>query len=279
MMPPPPPAPVKASVHISAFNHGAFIAQALDSVLAQDVAFPYEIVIGDDSSTDDTAAIASSYVARFPGRVRLLAHPRNVGIYENDQRILAACRGEYVAWLESDDYWTDPRKLQRQVALLDAHPEVSACFHRARAEGVPPPTWHGAPPVVRSRYTLDHLLAEGYFIPSCTMMFRRALVAVPAGWTREATFLERTYAARLAAAGPIAYLDESLAAFRCHANSIYARASALEHLEDELATHTLIGRHLGVTDRPSWREGHARLTAQLTAQLSAQLAALTKAVP
>jgi len=270
MMAPRTPPPVRVSVHVSAFNHGAFIGQALDSVLAQDVRFPYEIVIGDDASTDDTRAMAHGYAARFPGQVRLLAHPHNLGIYENDQRILAACRGEYVAWLESDDYWTSPAKLQRQVDLLDAHPDVSACFHQASAVGEPPPTWHGVPPVVRPRFTLDHLLAEGYFIPSCTVMFRRALVASPAGWTRESTFLERTYAARLAAAGPIAYLDESLAAFRCHPDSIYARASALEHLEDELATHTLIGRHLGVADRPSWREGHARLTAQLSAHLAAR---------
>src|SRR5687767_7690 len=119
---------VKVSVHMPAFNHGPYIAQALESVLAQQVPFDYEIVVGEDCSTDDTRAIAVDYARRFPDRIQLLLHERNLGIFENDQRILAACRGEYIAWLESDDYWTSPVKLHKQVALLDAHTEFSAVF-------------------------------------------------------------------------------------------------------------------------------------------------------
>jgi glycosyltransferase involved in cell wall biosynthesis len=251
---------VKVSVHMPAFNHGPYIAQALESVLAQQVPFDYEIVVGEDCSTDDTRAIAVDYARRFPDRIRLLLHERNLGIFENDQRILAACRGEYIAWLESDDYWTSPVKLHKQVALLDAHTEFSAVFHRAVSLGDEVPvTWQPGPPVIRPSYTIDDLLAHGHFMPSCTVVFRAAAVRAKEEWTRSTPFLETTYAARLALAGPIAFIDEEMAAFRYQPGGIYAQLDAPAALRAALHAHRLIGRHLDLADRPSYHAGLARL--------------------
>jgi glycosyltransferase involved in cell wall biosynthesis len=243
-----------------AFNHGPYIAQALDSVIEQQVDFRLEVVVGEDCSSDDTRSVALEYARRYPGIVRVLLHDRNLGMFDNDQRILQACRGTYVAWLESDDYWTSPTKLRRQAELLDRHPGYSACFHRAACVGGPPPaTWRPGPPTSKPSYTIDDLLADGPFIPSCTMMFRAGLVRQPAEWTRETLFLERTYAARLALAGPIAFIDEELGAFRSHGTGIYGRSSVEEQHQGLIASHRLIGTHLELTDRPSYHAGLARM--------------------
>src|SRR5437773_360515 len=97
---------LKVSVHMPAYNHGQYIRQAIDSALGQVTGFAFEIVIGEDCSTDNTRVVALDYAQRYPGKVRVLEHERNLGIWDNDQAIISACRGEYIAWLESDDFWT-----------------------------------------------------------------------------------------------------------------------------------------------------------------------------
>src|SRR4051794_33524360 len=96
-----PPAPkeapesaMKLSVMMITYNHERYIRQALDSVLMQDVDFPYEIVIGEDNSTDSTRAILLEYAGRHPEKIRLLLHDKNVGVIRNFFATMEACRGE-----------------------------------------------------------------------------------------------------------------------------------------------------------------------------------------
>jgi len=121
---------VKVSVLLKAYNHEPFIARALASVLEQRTDFPFEIVIGEDCSTDGTRAVLLGMRDRDP-RIRLLLRDRNLGNIRNLTDTLAACRGEYVALLDGDDYWTSADKLQTQAAFLDAHPHYSSCAHNA----------------------------------------------------------------------------------------------------------------------------------------------------
>ena len=126
------------SVCVTAYNHAPYIAQALESILAQRTSFGVEIVVGDDCSGDGTAEIVSHYVAQYPDRVRLIAGERNVGMRANYRRVVEACRGEYVAMCDGDDYWCDEEKLQRQVEVLEKDKGVGLCYSRSRRfyEGV-----------------------------------------------------------------------------------------------------------------------------------------------
>src|SRR5262245_40033788 len=99
---------VKVSVCMLAYNHEQFIAQAVESVLAQKTSFPFELVIGEDFSTDNTRTILQDYAARNPGVVRLQLADFNHGPKPNFIKTFSACRGQYVALLEGDDYWTSP---------------------------------------------------------------------------------------------------------------------------------------------------------------------------
>jgi glycosyltransferase involved in cell wall biosynthesis len=97
----------------------------INSAISQKTSFPFEIVIGEDCSTDNTRKICEIYQARFPERIRLLQSEKNLGLKENFLRTFRACRGKYIAYLEGDDYWLSVNKLQLQVDVLENDPEVS----------------------------------------------------------------------------------------------------------------------------------------------------------
>ena len=255
---------VKVSVHMPAYNHAPYIAEALDSVLAQKTDFAFEIVIGEDCSTDDTRAVALEYARRHPEIIRLLLHEKNLGIFDNDQAILRACRGQYIAWLESDDYWTAPDKLRAQVDFLDRHPDHSAVFHWAGHVGEAPPTWRRGPSEVKPYYTVDDLLLHGHFVPSCTAVFRSELTRPAAEWTRQTPFLETTYLARFALSGKIGFLDREMAVFRSHRQGIYGKSSDVQNVQAAIHAHRLLGKHFQLSGRPAYRRGLAGMYRELS---------------
>ena len=122
----------KVSILIISYNHEQYIAQTLDSVLMQKTDFPFEIVIGDDASPDKTRNICEDYAQKYPHIIRVLPTPQNLGVVPNYIRTLAACRGQYIAHLDGDDYWIDDEKLQKQVNRLDADPNLTICYTSRR---------------------------------------------------------------------------------------------------------------------------------------------------
>lgn len=121
---------VKVSAFILTYNQEQFIGQAIEGVLMQKTNFPWEVVIVDDCSTDGTRAVIRRYWEKWPNRIRVLLNRHNVG-RQALIRGYQACRGQYVAMVEGDDYWTSPDKLQRQADFLDRHPDYTICFHSA----------------------------------------------------------------------------------------------------------------------------------------------------
>ena len=95
----------------------------------QEADFSYEVVIGEDCSTDRTRPIVMEYARAYPGKIRLVVGSERVGAPRNFARTLEACQGQYIALLDGDDYWTSPDKLRKQVEFLDRRPECAICFH------------------------------------------------------------------------------------------------------------------------------------------------------
>lgn len=120
---------IKVSVLITTYNHEKYIAQALDSVVNQLVDFDYEVIIGDDCSSDNTVEIIESFKSRASFPVKLLLNQKNLGVTKNIQQCLKHCSGEFIAFLEGDDYWLSPLKLQKQVAFLEKNGNCSLCFN------------------------------------------------------------------------------------------------------------------------------------------------------
>ncbi|MBP6385549.1 MAG: glycosyltransferase family 2 protein [Pseudarcicella sp.] len=125
---------MKLSVTVQTYNHEKYIAQTLESVVNQVVDFEFEVLVGDDASTDRTPQIILEYQQKYPHLIKPLLHPKNLGGFAKNNVIatLALAKGKYIAAMDGDDYWVDNTKLQQQVDILDKHPEHVACFHNAR---------------------------------------------------------------------------------------------------------------------------------------------------
>lgn len=111
------------SVTMITYNHAPWAGQAIESILAQECGFPFELVVAEDCSTDATRAIVLDYQRRYPKIIRVITSAQNVGVKRNVWRAHQACRGRYIAACEGDDYWHHRRKLQKQVEVLENHPE------------------------------------------------------------------------------------------------------------------------------------------------------------
>ncbi|GJH35708.1 glycosyltransferase [Paraburkholderia hospita] len=127
----------KVSVIMATYNHGRFVAEAIESVLSQDFT-DFEFIISDDGSTDDTREVVASV---SDPRIQFYPNTINRGACVVTNELISKCRGTYIALLNSDDRWLDG-KLSRQVEFLDTHPEIGAVFGRARfidKDGAPIP--------------------------------------------------------------------------------------------------------------------------------------------
>lgn len=113
----------KVSVVMITYNHEKFIEQAVNSVLMQETDFDYEIIIGEDCSTDRTREILVELQKEYADKIKLVLNPQNLGMLPNFVNVLSMARGEYVALLEGDDYWIDKYKLAKQVQFLEDNPE------------------------------------------------------------------------------------------------------------------------------------------------------------
>lgn len=122
---------VVVSVVMTTYNHEAYLAEAIESVLRQRTTFRYEIVIGEDCSTDRTLTVAQRYADEHPDTVRIIRSAKNVGWRANYRRTIAAAKGRYIALLDGDDMFIDDDKLQRQVELLEADTTLGMCYTRS----------------------------------------------------------------------------------------------------------------------------------------------------
>ena len=263
--------PVKISVAMLAYNHERFLAQALESALAQQTRFPFEIVLSEDCSSDRTREIASHYAQAHPDRIRLLLSEKNLGLTRNTARTLDACRGEYVAILEGDDYWIHPEKLQRQADYLDAHPECAWCFTRAIVVDAGGQTLEVPPAIrtVRSQYALADYLAREFQPRFCTVMFRHRLFpAFPDWFFKMPTADLPLHVLNTERGGMIGFVDQEMAAYRIHPGGAWSQgmrpeewsARAPEQLAKVAARSAAlvdlyqnVDRHLGGLHRPILR--------------------------
>ncbi|MEO6457353.1 MAG: glycosyltransferase [Chloroflexia bacterium] len=237
---------MKLSVLIITYNQEAYIAQAIESALAQETTFDYEIVIGEDCSTDRTHQIVADFQRSFPDRIRAMLRPANVGMHHNFAETLAACRGQYVALLEGDDYWTDPGKLQRQVDFLDSHPECAICFHNVNViheDGTMRPSNY-CPDNLKEISTLEDILTYD-FIPTCSTVFRRSLFGDLPGWYSKLPTGDWALHILNAEHGKIGYLNEVMAVYRIHSGGVWSSQDHIRNLRVNTQVQEKLNVYLG----------------------------------
>ena len=209
------------SVLMMTYNHCRFIEKAVASVLAQKCERPFELLIGDDGSTDGTVDLCRQLQRQHPGVIRLITSASNVGINRNFLRMLIRCRAPLVALLEGDDYWIEPSKLQQQQALIAANPGyamvASATQNRINRLGAD------------GRLRLADLL-RCYPIHTSSLMFRKEL-AIP--FPRfSSTALDSLLISHLAQRGDCGYLNQEMSYYRRHGDGIWTGASRQQRMQD-----------------------------------------------
>jgi len=238
---------MKVSVAMITYNHEKFIAQAIDSVLMQQTDFEYELVIGEDCSTDRTRSMVVDYAGRYPDRIRPLLRERNLGMNPNFVQTFQSCRGEYVALLEGDDYWTDPLKLQKQIDFLDNHPECTICFHAVKivwddGSREPKPDF---PPGRKQIYGLEDLLRfTNHSMKTCSVMFCGGLYPEFPTWYYEMPMGDLPLHILNAHYGNIGYINEILGVYRVHKGGVWFETDETEDLKRLIESWTIIEQNL-----------------------------------
>ncbi|QQP13260.1 glycosyltransferase [Lysinibacillus agricola] len=113
------------------YNHEKYIRDCIEGVLKQKVNFDYEIIIGEDCSTDLTKKIIESYAA-LNSKIKIVTSKNNVGMINNFIRTIKAASGKYIAFCEGDDYWVDGNKLQKQFNFMEKNTKFVLCGHAVK---------------------------------------------------------------------------------------------------------------------------------------------------
>lgn len=225
----------KVSICCLAYNHEKFIRQALDGFVMQKTNFPFEVLVHDDASTDKTPEIIREYAKKYPDIIKPIFQKENQfskgkNICKN--YVFPKIQGEYVAMNEGDDYWTDKNKLQKQVDYLDAHPDVSICFHPVRVVWEDKSQPESIFPTPKYRFnkkilSLNDLLRHN-FIQTNSVVYRWRLKGkedlLPDGILPEDYFWHLLHAQ----VGKIAFLPDVMAVYRRNAGGIWTGAGATD---------------------------------------------------
>jgi glycosyltransferase involved in cell wall biosynthesis len=163
---------VDISICIISYNQDKYIERAIERALMQQCNCTYEIIISDDCSTDNTAAIIAQYATKYPGLIKAYYAEKNLGMLQNWVKALKLCTGKYIALLEGDDFWNDPLKLQKQYTILETHADCVISFTNAtNAYESGEQGYARYVEKTEEFYTTKDLL-DYNFIPTCSVLMR-----------------------------------------------------------------------------------------------------------
>ena len=167
------------SVVVVTYNQASTIGRTLDAILMQQCHVPFEIVIGEDCSTDGTRTVCQTYADQHPDIIRLFCNERNKGIVDNYFDCLLACRGKYIADCAGDDFWTDPQKLEKEVRIMEEHPEVTMVitnwqYYNEQTRDTTPSRQQHHAPITSGRHLLQAIITQQNMsvFHLCTALYR-----------------------------------------------------------------------------------------------------------
>lgn len=240
--------PPKVSVLMITYNHERFIGQAIESVLTQKTEFPIELVIGEDCSIDGTQRICETFATSHPQRVRLLPSTRNLGLLANYMRTWEACRGDFIATIDGDDFWLASDKLATQVKVLESNPRLSMCFHNARLadENGDLTSEVNEPASVPREMSFRDFVENGLFMPTASVMFRGGLFRQLPEWMQSLPFEDWPTHVLHATRGPIAFVPQSMSAYRIHSQGVWSGLDRLKQCRQSYEVRRAVCRHLQI---------------------------------
>lgn len=238
---------IKLVVRILTFNHEKYISKCLDSIINQKVNFKFKVIIGEDCSTDNTALICREYQEKYPDIFELHCNEQN-NLYLNSLNNWNQCvktRAKYIALLEGDDYWTDPQKLQKQVDVLEANPEVTVVCHDAivvDSQGNLISESAYAYPEHKRDFSSNELMKCTGNILTPTMCFRNVISNFPIEM-KNAFFVDTFLTSLLGQHGSSKFLPEKMAAYRKTETGVYSGAKISDRLGNSVGTYMQLSKY------------------------------------
>jgi len=158
------------------YNHEPYIKDALEGFLSQKTTFPFEIVISDDCSKDNTRAVIAEYKQKYPDFIRDISPKQNLGLFENFTFVQEQALGKYIALCEGDDFWIDPYKLQKQIDILENdYSLIACCTDCINVDKTGKPTEeYKANEQGNKRYNLRDFFSENAKYPTLTVVYRNS---------------------------------------------------------------------------------------------------------
>lgn len=210
------------------YNHEQYIRDALDGFVMQKTNFPFEIVISDDCSKDNTRAIIAEYKEKYPDLFHDVSPKKNMGVFVNFRYVQDSAKGKYIALCEGDDYWTDPYKLQKQVDILEADETLMACCTNCKiVDNYNNIIEDKRGSVVRDnitgRYNLRDFFRDDHFYPTLSVVYRnvnREEIRAKHFHTENAFLGDWTLWVCLLIYGDMYYLDEVTCVYRVNPMSV-----------------------------------------------------------
>jgi glycosyltransferase involved in cell wall biosynthesis len=236
------------SVRLMTYNHEAYIREAMDGIMMQKTDFAFEVVVGDDFSTDKTLEIIRRYIGKNDRIIiRILDRPvggeysiirKEKGRLYNFSNIVENCKGKYIAILDGDDYWTDNKKLQKQVEFMEANPGCSICFHKANTLYKGRLAVHPVPQSPTGFYKYDELYTKHNFITTAAVVYRN-FGTLP-DWFHKLPYGDMGLYYMLARNGSIACLPEIMSVYRLHEKGIWHSKNLMDAYLEEFRFFEII---------------------------------------
>jgi glycosyltransferase involved in cell wall biosynthesis len=213
----------KVSIVAISYNHEKYMRQALDSFVNQKANFDFEIIVGDDCSTDKSASIIKEYADKYPDLFKPILRTRNLGVQKNFEDTINKANGEYIALCECDDFWTDKNKIQTQADFLDKNKEISFCFHPAYVFFEDKPKIQTVFPNEADfkEFNSKQLIKQNFMITNTVMYRNTEKLSIPEGILPVDWYVHLYYAQF----GEIGYIDRNMSSYRRHQSGMWWEAT------------------------------------------------------
>ncbi|NJY63939.1 glycosyltransferase [Salinimicrobium sp. CDJ15-81-2] len=171
------------SVCMITYKHQDYIREAIDGVLSQEVDFSFELIICNDNSPDQTEDVIKSIIKNNDkgGLIRYIKHNKNIGAIPNFHYSFKQAKGKYIAICEGDDFWIDPKKLQKQIDFLESNVEYSASFHEVDmlfdSKAVSFSSYQSN--IIENPVLFQDVVGKDWLIPTCSFVFRKDKMILP----------------------------------------------------------------------------------------------------
>lgn len=220
------------------YNHIDYIRECIEGILMQKTTFPVRVLIHDDASTDGTAEIVREYAAKYPNVIKAFFQEENA--YAKPDRMdrhatFSSWRvGKYEAICEGDDYWTDSHKLQKQVSLLESHPDCVMCVAKTKELRVgnesKEVTYEGLP---KQFLNFDDFF-NGCYVHTSTYVISKVALNEMQKWRGKMRLTDTSMRFILSDLGPAIFLPEVVSRYRITGAGIWTKLSEKEQIDEHI---------------------------------------------